>query len=224
VTEPVAGPDPPGPSNGHGEQSADQREPKKNPLFRLLQLLALAAVAGLLALLVSHFFAAHRGPALVKAIGAGKRPVAPAFMLPVIWTDSPTWPQPLQRLLTSRQLSLRQLRGRPVVLNFWASWCVPCKQEAPRLDAAARKHAGKVVFLGIDVQDGTSDARAFLRHHDVRYASLHDNSGLTYDGYGLTGVPETYWLDARGRIVAHVAGAVSTAQLEDGIHAAQVPR
>jgi cytochrome c biogenesis protein CcmG/thiol:disulfide interchange protein DsbE len=190
----------------------------------LLQLLSLGAVVGLLTLLIVHFFAVNRGAELVKAIGTGKRPAAPAFTLPVIWTDSPTWPASLRPVLMQRKLALRQLRGYPVVLNFWASWCIPCKKEASRLDAVARKHVGDVVFLGIDVQDGTSDARSFLRHHDVRYAALHDNSGLTYGGYGLTGVPETYWLDARGRIVAHFAGAVSTAQLEDGIRAASVAR
>lgn len=190
----------------------------------MLQLVVLTAVLGLLALLVWRLFAASRGAELVNAIKAGRRPVAPAFVLPVIWTNSPTWPPSLQQLLADRKLALRQVRGRPVVLNFWASWCVPCKQEAPRLDAAARAHAGKVVFLGIDVQDLTSDARTFLRHHDVRYASLRDNAGSTYDGYGLSGVPETYWLDAKGRIVAHFAGPVSSAQLEDGIRAATVPR
>jgi len=200
-------------SSGHGS--------KKNPLFRLLQLLALAAVLGLLALLVWRFFAANRGAELVNAIRAGKRPVAPAFTLPLIWTNSPTWPQPLEPLLAQSELALHQLRGRPVVLNFWASWCVPCKKEAPILDAAARAHAGTVVFLGVDVQDLTSDARTFLRHHRVRYASLRDNAGATYDGYGLTGVPETYWIDARGRIVAHFAGPVSTAQLDDGIRQAR---
>lgn len=193
---------------------------KKNPLFRLLQLLALAAVVGLLVLLVWRFFAANRGVELVTAIRAGKRPVAPAFTLPVIWTNSPTWPQPLQPLLAQKKLALRQLRGRPVVLNFWASWCVPCKKEAPVLDAAAHAHAGRVVFLGIDVQDLTSDAHAFLHHHDVRYASLRDGSGATYSGYGLTGVPETYWIDARGRIVAHHAGPVTSGQLNEGIHQA----
>ncbi|MHB8468431.1 MAG: TlpA family protein disulfide reductase [Gaiellaceae bacterium] len=192
-----------------------------NPLFRGLQLLALAAVAGLLALLIWRFFAASRGAELVNAIRSGKRPVAPAFDLPVIWRDSPTWPPALQRLLGQRELSLRQLRGRPVVLNFWASWCNPCKREAPRLNAAARANAGRVAFLGIDVQDLTSDARTFLRRHRVVYAAVHDNAGATYSGYGLTGVPETYWLDARGRIVAHFAGPVSSAQLEQGIRAAQ---
>ena len=214
-------------SGAHTERDPGLPRPrahKTGRFFRLLQLLALAAVLGLLALLVWRFFAANRSAELLSAIRTGKRPAAPAFTLPVIWTNSPTWPPPLQRLLAEPELALRQVRGRPVVLNFWASWCGPCKQEAPRLDAAARAHAGKVVFLGIDVQDLTSDAHTFLRHHDVRYASLHDNSGATYSGYGLTGVPETYWLDAQGRIVAHFAGPVSSAQLEDGIHAATVSR
>ena len=195
-----------------------------HPFSRALQLAAVAAVLGLLALLVWRIVAVGRGAELEKAIRTGKRPLAPAFSLAVIWTNSPTWPGPLRRLLDERTLALAQLRGHPIVLNFWASWCVPCKEEAPRLDAAARAHAGDVIFLGIDVQDLKSDARSFLRHHDVRYASLRDNSGVTYDGYGLTGVPETYWLDARGRIVAHFAGPVSSAQLESGIRAASAPR
>ena len=197
---------------------------KTNPLFKGLQLLALLAVGGLLSLLVWRFFAANRGAELVHAIRAGKRPVAPAFTLRVIWTDSPTWPPALQRALNRRELALRELRGRPVVLNFWASWCVPCKREAPRLDASAEAHVGKVVFLGVDVQDLTSDARRFLRHHHVRFASVRDNSGTTYSGYGLTGVPETYWLDSRGRVVAHFAGEVSGGQLEAGIQAAMKSR
>src|SRR5579859_758950 len=180
-------------------------------------MIALAAVIGLLALLVWRFLAAHRGAALVGAIRAGKRPAAPAFTLPLIWRNNSTWPSGLGRLLAERTLQLQALRGYPVVLNFWASWCVPCKREAPRLDAAARRHAGAIVFLGIDVQDLTSDARTFLRYHRVRYPSLRDNAGATYDGYGLTGVPETYWLDRRGRIVAHFAGPVSGQELEAGI-------
>ena len=189
-------------------------------LFRLLQLVALAAVLGLLALLVWRFVAANRGGALVNAIRAGRRPAAPAFTLPLIWRDGSTWPAPLRHLLAGRALQLRALRGHPLVVNFWASWCVPCKKEAPRLDRAAGQHAGTVAFLGVDVQDLTSDARTFLRYHRVRYPSLRDNGGATYDGYGLTGVPETYWIDRRGRIVAHYAGPVSSAQLEAGIELA----
>src|SRR5258708_5947222 len=114
--------------------------------------------------------------------------------------------------------------GTPWPLTFGGGGCSPGKQKAPRLNAAAHAHAGTVVFLGIDVQDLTSDAHAFLRRHDVSYASLRDNAGATYDGYGLTGVPETYWIDARGRIVAHFSGPVSSAQLNDGIRQATATR
>lgn len=207
-----------------GRSADDSSSTKAHPLFRAAQLLALLVVLGLLSLLVWRFFEANHGADLVKAVRHGKRPPAPAFALPVIWMNSDTWPPPLHRLLHQQALGLAQLRGRPVVVNFWASWCVPCKKEAPRLNAAAHAHAGDALFLGIDVQDLTSDARAFLRHHRVPYPSVHDNSGLTYNGYGLTGVPETYWLDARGRIVSHFAGPVSRTQLETGIHAAKLQR
>lgn len=208
------------PEQRSAERDTDHKRRRRSPVFRAAQLLTVLVVSGMLALLVWRVVAANRGAELVKAISAGKRPPAPAFTLPVIWTNSPTWPPALQRLLTQQKLPLRLLRGRPVVLNFWASWCIPCKEEAPRLNAAAQAHAGAVVFLGVDVQDLTTDARRFLRRHDVRYASLHDNAGSTYDGYGLTGVPETYWLDRRRRIVAHFAGPVSRDQLESGIRGA----
>jgi cytochrome c biogenesis protein CcmG/thiol:disulfide interchange protein DsbE len=76
------------------------------------------------------------------------------------------------------------------VINFWASWCVPCKDEAPRLTAAARTGAGRVAVLGIDAQDFTSDARRFLRRFETNYVSVRDGSGSTLSPYGLTGLPE----------------------------------
>ena len=194
------------------------------PLRPALQLLALAAVAGLLALLVWRLIDGNRGSRLMGEIRLGKRPAAPGFTLPVLWPRADTWPGDARGALRDGQVSLRELRGHPVVLNFWASWCIPCKKEAPRLNAVAHAHQGEVIFLGIDVQDLKSDARRFLRHHDVRYVSVHDNPGVTYDGYGLTGVPETYWLDARGHIVSHFAGPVSSAQLEEGIRVSKVRR
>ena len=197
---------------------------QRHLVFPVLQFLAVALVACLLTLLVWRVVAAGRGAALVGAIQAGKRPAAPGFTLTVIWRNGATWPPPLRHLIAQPSLRLRSLRGYPIVLNFWASWCVPCKKEAPRLVAAAQRHAGTVVLLGIDVQDLTSDARTFLRYHHVDYPSLRDNGGATYDGYGLTGVPETYWLDRRGRIVAHYAGPVSDQQLDAGINTASTER
>lgn len=206
------------------ESSRPLARPRRHPLIRLFQLLALGAVASLLGLLVWRVVASQRGPDLVKAIRHGERPQAPAFVLPIIWQSGGTWPRRLRPLLTGDKLALASLRGYPVVLNFWASWCVPCKAEAPLLASSAEQHAGTVAFLGVDVQDLSSDARRFLRRYHARYPSVHDNGGATYDGYGLTGVPETYWLDARGRIVAHYAGQVSKTLLEDGIRQAKGQR
>ena len=124
------------------------------------------------------------------------------------------WPEALRARLSDDRLSLQELRGFPVVVNFWASWCVPCKEEARAFSASAERFRGRVLFVGIDVQDLKGAARAFLRRFKVNYVSVRDGgSGRTYTSYGLTGVPETYYLDARGRLVAHTLGEVSADEL-----------
>jgi cytochrome c biogenesis protein CcmG/thiol:disulfide interchange protein DsbE len=158
-----------------------------------------------------------RGSHLVADVRTGKDPPAPLFELEVIWPHTETWPAALRPLGAREQIRLRDLRGYPVVLNFWASWCVPCAKEAPRLVSSARAHRGKVIFLGVDVQDFSSDARRFLRRHQVDYVSVRSRSSAVYDAYGLTGLPETYYLDRRGRIVDHYPGELSRRQLEDSI-------
>jgi cytochrome c biogenesis protein CcmG/thiol:disulfide interchange protein DsbE len=190
----------------------------RRPLwFRGLQALALAFVAGLLVLLGWRLFDKGKGRQLVSAIAADKRPLAPAFELPVLWDHVETWPVSTRAAVKDGRVSLAELRGHPVVLNFWASWCLPCKAEAPRLAAAAKAHAGDVLFLGIDVQDFKSDARRFLTKYNANYVSVRDGGDSTYSAYGLTGLPETYYLDARGRIRAHAVGEVSARELEQGI-------
>ncbi len=123
----------------------------------------------------------------------------------------------LKRLNGEGSLRLSSLRGRVVVLNFWASWCVPCKHEAPLLRASARGHKGRVVFLGIDINDFKSDARKFLRKYKTSYVSAREGGSSTHERYGLTGVPETYYVNGSGRIVAHSPGEVSRGELEQGI-------
>jgi cytochrome c biogenesis protein CcmG/thiol:disulfide interchange protein DsbE len=103
------------------------------------------------------------------------------------------------------------------VLNFWASWCSPCKAEAPRLNAAAQTHSGTVIFMGIDVQDFESDARRFLERYKANYVSVRDGGDSTYGNYGLTGLPETYFLDRMGRVAEHAIGEVSPTELNVGI-------
>lgn len=198
-------------------QETREGRPRRRVLRRLAQLGAVGLVAALLVLLVWKVAATDRGESLVAAIRAGEKPPAPAFSLPVIWDHRETWPAQLRGAAADGEVSLAELRGWPVVINFWASWCDPCKDEAPVLAAAAKAHAGEVVFLGLDVQDLTSDARRFLERHEANYVSVRDSGDGSYSAYGLTGVPETFYIDAQGRAVFHSLGGLSRRELEQGL-------
>src|SRR2546428_5472936 len=187
----------------------------------VLRVAALTLVGGLLALLVWRVVNAGQGGRLVNAVREHEKPTAPDFRLGLLWPHTETWPRSTRDLVTSK-IELRSLRGRPVVLNFWASWCIPCAHEAPRLVASARAHKGRVLFLGVDVKGFSSDARKFLRRFQVNYVSVRDGGSNTYDAYGLTGLPESRFLDARGRVGPHQIGGTSAAQLRDSVQ--QRPR
>jgi cytochrome c biogenesis protein CcmG/thiol:disulfide interchange protein DsbE len=119
-----------------------------------------------------------------------------------------------------------ELVGTPYALNFWASWCVPCQEEASTLERAWRQQARPrgVLFLGLDMQDVTNDARNFMRHYAIDYPNIRDPTNGVAHSYGATGVPETFFIGANGKIVGHVIGASSTAQLTAGIEAALAGR
>jgi len=197
---------------------ADPR--RRSPLSWALMALSLALVVGLLGLLVYRVAQGNPGKDLVASLREHEKPLAPDFDLKVLWARAGTWDASVRGSLADGRVSLLEVRGVPVLLNFWASWCVPCGREAPRLNASAAAHRGEVVFLGIDVKDFSSDARKFLRKHDVNYVSVRDGGGKVYADYGLTGLPETYFLDSEGRLVAHVLGEISRDQIENGVEAA----
>jgi cytochrome c biogenesis protein CcmG/thiol:disulfide interchange protein DsbE len=91
--------------------------------------------------------------------------------------------------------------GKPVVVNFWASWCGPCADEAAVLQDAARRNADRVTFVGVDVQDIESDAQAFMRKYGISYQNGSGNAGPISVQYGMRGVPETYFIAPTGRLV-----------------------
>jgi cytochrome c biogenesis protein CcmG, thiol:disulfide interchange protein DsbE len=126
----------------------------------------------------------------------------------------------LSRIGGPGDLQLSSLRGKAVVLNFWASWCSPCKREAPALQAVSKTWGKRVVVLGVDVNDFQGDARGFMRKYGLTYPVVHDNKNVTTPKYGLTGLPETFFLDRRGRIVEHVPGEVRAADLNSGVERA----
>jgi cytochrome c biogenesis protein CcmG, thiol:disulfide interchange protein DsbE len=91
--------------------------------------------------------------------------------------------------------------GKPVVVNFWASWCGPCADEAPALEAAWRRNSSWVSFVGVNVQDHDPDAQAFLRRYGISYPNGAGNAGPVSIQYGMRGVPETYFIAPDGRLV-----------------------
>ena len=119
-------------------------------------------------------------------------------------------------------LTLSSLRGQAVVINFWASWCGPCRDEAPVLEAAWQQYRDQgLVVLGIDREDTPDDARAFIERFELTYPNVRDAQDRLETRYGLTGLPETYFVGRDGRLVAHIPGAVDElSDLEPAIAAA----
>jgi cytochrome c biogenesis protein CcmG/thiol:disulfide interchange protein DsbE len=165
------------------------------------QALSVALVAGLLALLIWKVSHQVGTSSIASEVRRGKQPAAPAFTL--------------ARLDGGGQLSSESLKGRVQVINFWASWCVPCREEAPLLEGASRQLASDgVVVVGIDHQDFSGDARGFMHSHGMTYPTVADKGDKLYTRYGLTGVPETFCANRKGEVVAHVPGAVTTETLD----------
>jgi cytochrome c biogenesis protein CcmG/thiol:disulfide interchange protein DsbE len=154
------------------------------------EVVALLAVVGLLALL------AWRVTHQVHAPKVGSP--APEFTL--------------RRLSGPGSVDLAALRGHTVVLNFWASWCVPCKQEATVLQRAwSRYKSNGVVFVGVDFHDAISDGRRFVGAHQLGFPMVEDGSGdVTTGRYGVSQVPETYVIDRYGKVEIHIAGPIAS--------------
>ncbi len=157
-----------------------------------------------------------------RSLERGQVSPAPGFELPVLSEGSPGGPSAprLRSALADGRLGLEELRGSPVVVNFWASWCPPCLKETPALEQAWRSSKQRgVVFVGLNMQDVSEDARGFLEELNVTYPNVRDRSDDVASEWGVIGLPETYFIDRRGDVVAHVIGALSAKQLEEGTQA-----
>lgn len=157
---------------------------------------------------------------LTAACSSGREPVGQADHPPIPATNAtevPLLPVDAAELpsfdLASYQRLLSQLPGTPVLVNVWASWCGPCKEEAPRLAAAAGSYGDRVQFIGIDILDARDSARDFMATYGWTYPSLYDATGAIRDGLGFIGQPVTIFYDANGAQVAHWSGAIPQAEL-----------
>jgi thiol-disulfide isomerase/thioredoxin len=150
--------------------------------------------------------AAHPGPPARNATAAA--------LLPTHVAELPTFDvETYQQLLT-------QLRGTPVVVNVWAAWCGPCRDEAPLLHRASQTYGDHVQFLGVDIIDSLEGGRRFIAEHALTYPSVFDPSGAIRDSLGLYGQPVTVFYDANGNVADTYTGQLSRTALNDGIDAA----
>ncbi len=123
--------------------------------------------------------------------------------------------EPLPRLEGGGTESLTNYRGQWVLVNFWASWCVPCRTEAPELEEFQRRHGGpRFTVLGIDSRDLTGDGRDFVERYGLTYPQLRDGDGDAAHEFGTTGVPENFLIDPRGKVRLLVRGPVDAEYLD----------
>ena len=154
------------------------------------QALAVALVVGLLALLVWRV-ARDSNKGVAQELRDGKHPTAPVF--------------DLARLDGRGRIDLASVRGKmPIVLDFWASWCIPCIHESRRLEAARRNYGDRVTFIGVDTKDFSGDARRWQRIHGITYPSVHDGSGNVLSKWGGLPIPRIFFVDRKGKVVGEL--------------------
>jgi cytochrome c biogenesis protein CcmG/thiol:disulfide interchange protein DsbE len=181
-------------------QAAPEAAPRRSTTRLLVAGAAFAIVAGL-ALLLGVGLSRRSDGTGATTTGTGR--TAPNFVLPAF---------------SGGELSLAQFAGKPVFIYFWASWCVPCRDEAPALEAAWRQYRDQgVAIVGVNVQDTEESARDFIREFNLTYPSVRDADGRVYIDYGVYGVPEGFFVGADGTIEKRWIGPLDAEQLDAGI-------
>ena len=176
---------------------------------------ALAVLGGiaLIALLIYGVLALGSNRTLDQALAEGQHPAAPEYT------------RELPKLSEDGTASLADYRGHVVLLNFWASWCPPCRHEAPLVESAQRqleRYGGTV--LSVSTQDTASDSRSFRAENHLTYPDLRDVTGNFVHAFGTTALPESFILDPQGRITAISRGEIDAAFVAQAVVLAQSSR
>lgn len=168
--------------------------------------------ASIAALVIGVLIILFKGLSLNPSIVASTQIGKPAKDFDVTLLEGASWLPNAK----ADKVKLSDLRGKPVILNFWASWCVSCREEAMYLEAYWKRYREKgVIVLGIAIQDTPETAREFAKLHGKTYPIALDDSGKTTIDYGVYGVPETFVIDPNGIILHKEAGPVTTQLLEE---------
>lgn len=190
-----------------GVEGRRKRRKRRIVLFSAISFLNVA----LLALLWSQLLT----PAQNQSSGVSTGPVNS----PLVGKPAPDFTLPALSESAAPPLRLAAFKGKFLVINFWASWCDPCKQEAPILAAKWEQVKSQgFQFLGIDFQDSRANGLAFLRTYAVLYPSVIDDTGATAISYGVTGVPETFFIDRRGIVIRKVIGQLTMQTLQENLN------
>ena len=185
---------------------AQELGPKNKRRRRILVFCVVSLInVGLLALILTQL--------LTPAPNAGSDPLvghpAPNFALAMLSPGT-----------GKSALSLSNFKGKPVVLNFWASWCQPCKEELPLLENAWKQIQAQkkdIVFLGIDFQESNSDATSFLQHYGVTYLAAVDANGSVANKYGVTSLPQTIFINRNGTVTSRVPQELTAQELSKNL-------
>ena len=196
----------------------------RSPARRALRIAGVLAAVAFVALLAYGLTTKATNSTIDDALSRGESVAAPGFTLSSL-AEGRDAGDAWAKAASDGDVSLSELRGTPLVLNFWASWCDPCRAEAKVLEKAWKQQSGSdVLFLGLDAQDAREDARDFIGQFGLTFPHVRDPGNDTQRAWGVTGLPETYFIAADGSVVGHVIGTVDDAQLRDGIAAAKSGR
>ena len=181
-------------------QPAPHEESRRRPRHRVRSIALAVGVVTMLLIGLVFGLRLARGPIPIRSRLIGQS--APSFDLPG---------------LRNGHVSSHQYAGQLYIVNFWASWCVACREEARFLEDFAQRWAGKVTLIGIDWNDTTDAANAFVDEFQLTYPQVVDAEGTVALTYGLTGVPETYLVTPDGIVAGGIIGAVGPTTLDEMI-------